>query len=145
MAYPQQSVETRWRRMKRSCISLLNRHEWTKPYVQVASSVVIGSVFEELLWRGVCISPFLLSSFWVMMLVIVSSSLSYGCLHYYFGKRHVVLKMGYGIVWSALFIVSGQLMSVIISHVLFDLLIVLESMQVPKNASTVLSTGSRQS
>ena len=92
----------------------------TMPLIFVVS---IGIVFaEELIWRGYLLS-FLRDEFGLSTSVaVVVSAVSFGLNHYYFGLRNIVFKIFLGVVWALLYLATGSLLTVFVSHMTFETL-----------------------
>ncbi|MFO0578091.1 MAG: CPBP family intramembrane glutamic endopeptidase [Polyangia bacterium] len=87
-----------------------------------ATSIVIV-LAEELMWRG-CL-PDLLRSVWGLALppAVLLSSVLFGINHAYFGLRNVAIKALDGALWWLLLYVTGSLLTPILSHLTFQLLV----------------------
>lgn len=85
-----------------------------------AVAFVVG---EEWLWRGFLLMQLPARLGWSVALALVVSSLAFSSNHYIFGARNVLLKCLEGLVWGALFLVSGTILVPILSHFAFALLV----------------------
>jgi membrane protease YdiL (CAAX protease family) len=85
-----------------------------------AVAFVVG---EEWLWRGFLLMQLPARLGWSVALAVVVSSLAFGSNHYIFGARNVLLKCIEGLVWGALFLLSGTILVPILSHFAFALLV----------------------
>ncbi len=85
--------------------------------------VSIGIVFaEELIWRGYLLR-FLMDHFALSTSVaVLISAISFGLNHYYFGLRNIVFKTFLGVVWALLYLATGSLLTVFVSHMTFETL-----------------------
>lgn len=84
---------------------------------------LIGSVWEELCFRGVAL--YLARSSWVTItMTVVVSSLIFGLHHLRQGINASIYSSFYGILFSVLYLTTQSLFSVIIAHIIGNLFVV---------------------
>ncbi len=85
--------------------------------------LVVGpaALLEELVWRGFL--PSALHDAWGLSLApaLLLSSAAFGLHHHVFGRLQVLLKMGHGLIWALLALVSGTLLPALVAHLTFNI------------------------
>ncbi|MEM4114949.1 MAG: CPBP family intramembrane glutamic endopeptidase [Saccharolobus sp.] len=77
---------------------------------------------EDFLWRGVLITFFTELGF-LKVMALALSAVSFGTIHYYFGKREILFKSFEGLFYGAIFLASESFIASGFAHMVYNHLV----------------------